>query len=127
MKLKLSLVITTLSTIFFLSCNKSIEIEDFDSQQWDSERITCKTYRQSAAGIIKNQSSIFIGQSEHNVQQLLGRPDRIDLGRKHTKVIIYQINNIETECKSDDKQYKFNFIRFELDTLGYVKFVTWDD
>jgi len=90
---KLRIKTKYLSLIFLLiiSCNSFIEIDNFSSEEWKSDRNGCLKIRESMAQSILAQKNQLLGQSEHSILKLLGRPDKNELYRRQQKFYIYYI------------------------------------
>ena len=73
------------------SCTSSIEINGFSSKEWKSDRNGCKRMRTSSIEYLMDSKENIMGQSEHNVLQLLGRPDKNELLTRQQKFYIYYL------------------------------------
>jgi outer membrane protein assembly factor BamE (lipoprotein component of BamABCDE complex) len=94
--------------IFFLiqSCTTSIEIEGFSSKDWKSDRNGCKNTRLASIKTLMMSRDKILGQEEHSILNLLGRPDKNELLRRQQKFYFYYLepsplcDNITSEVDS---------------------------
>ena len=91
-KLPTSAWIILTSVIIFSSCTRSIEIEGFSSKEWKSDRNGCKNIRQDDAKLILESKDKVLGQTEHAILKLMGRPDKNELYTRQQKFYIYYID-----------------------------------
>ena len=66
----------------FSSCDKTVKIDGFDTAAWKKDFDGCNGYRKENAAIILAHQEDLIGKHENTITQLLGHPNRLDLGKK---------------------------------------------
>lgn len=95
--------------------------ETFDSEKWKNDLYSCKGDRTKLIDIILENKEALIGEAEHNIIQVLGRGDKMELGPKKGKIYHYYIT-AGPSCNDTIPSGKVLHVEFE--SLGRVKLIT---
>lgn len=96
---------------FLFSCYQVPEIPGWDQAQWSAMKQNCEMNRINLAeNIIMVNKTKLLGQTQNNIENLLGNPDRHQLYDRNQKFFYYSLDCNKTKELS---------IRF--DALGRVK------
>ena len=111
------IVIILLSLTLF-SCDRNIDIPDFDSSGWKKDFEACTDLRLNSAPLIVSQQEKLIGKHENTVVQFLGHPNRLDLGKKMTRTAYYTL--INKNCKKGEAQ---KVMVIDYNSLSHVRMI----
>ncbi len=110
----------SLSFLLFLfaSCGQDVPaFDDFDCVTWKNDRYGCDEKRIPLLDAFNLRKDALIGIKEETIRQLLGKPDREELGKKSTKILYYFLENNE-RCESV-KSGSFRAIAIDLEPVHY--------
>lgn len=114
-------IVSLLFLGLFTSCSKSLELNDFDIDHWESGRGGCNSARIEQLSYLKKNNDLFIGVGESEVLKYLGRPDRRELVTRMGRKYYYYITPSELCDSSITKLPPALIIEFE--QRGIVKMV----
>ena len=89
--IKLLSLLLLISILPFASCNKKIDLENFNPQDWRRDFNGCDGTREilmNALGHIKPQ---LLGIQESQLVEILGKPNKQELGERVKKSYLYYI------------------------------------
>ena len=89
--IKVLSLLLLISILPFASCNKKIDLQNFDPQDWKRDFNGCDGSREilmNALGHIKPQ---LLGIRESQVLEILGNPNKQELGERSKKSYMYYI------------------------------------
>ena len=111
---------TALLIIAFASCNKSVDIPGFNEDAWKHDRLGCEGIRYQMSNNLNNIKEQLKGLDLDEIESVLGKPDKIELGRRNQKYFIYAISPSQS-CKlsADTIENKELSIRFNAIGLAY--------
>ncbi len=91
----------TLILIIFFSCGKSLpSLQNIDFKQWTEDKNACGGQRVSMLDAITAQKESFLGLSEMQIMELLGRPDDNELYKRNQKFYYYLLQPAK-DCKQN--------------------------
>ena len=102
------------TAILFACNNKKTQISNLDSELWKADINGCHGYRKSTIDNNSIDLQQFIGLSEKEVVNLLGKPNETLLYTRAQKFYNYAIEACETKFESKTT------IRFRFNALGYI-------
>ncbi len=86
------------------ACQSSIEIAEFDQQQWVKDVGGCNGSRLSFSDVLKENQDKIKGHNQSRIIELLGRPDAIKLLSRNQKQYKYFVLGGEA-CKDENPVY----------------------
>ena len=101
-----------LSTITFLSCNRSPELNGFDQDKWQSDTEGCKGYRTTLIDTLLQQKDQLHGLSQNQIGQFLGKADKHELYERSQKFFIYNVEPGNNCSNTEGDYYRALYIRF---------------
>ena len=110
---RLSQFLALVSLTLCLACTSNNELEDFDSDKWKESAI-CSSDRITLANEIESRTNEILGMTQVDLEQILGKAPRHQLGSRNEKRFYYPISK---DCKLEKN--KSLYILF--DALGRAK------
>ncbi len=101
-------------------CGTVIEIEEFSSEIWKSDRNGCNGKRTEEIEALLGAKDQLLGKSEPEILSLLGRPDKNELYRRSQKFFIYYI---DPSPACDAGSYKVNrakYLSVRINAIGNI-------
>ena len=105
--------------VLLYSCDKPVDLPDFDESQWQSDHNGCSGVRLQMLDNLEQAKEHIKGLSEDEVVRVLGKPDKNELYKRNQKFYIYEIDNAE-ECgqKTEGADHVYLNIRFNATGLA---------
>jgi len=101
-------------------CGTVIEIEEFSSEIWKSDRNGCNGKRTEEIEALLGAKDQLLGKSEPEILLLLGRPDKNELYRRSQKFFIYYIDPAPA-CTGDSlNESGAKYLSVRINAIGYV-------
>lgn len=111
-----------LLTLTFFSCSRQ-PLPEFDYETWKSDENACTEKRmQLLDSFNQNVKDFLLKKSQKEVVKILGKPDIIELNKRHTKTFIFFIEPNYRKCSSENTKSKAVCIEFN--SLGVVSVVS---
>lgn len=105
--------------VLLIACSPSIEIDDFDSKSWKSDRNGCQSIRGDFTQTLLDSKGQILGQNERAILKLLGRPDKNELYRRQQKFYIYYVE-AGPLCE-DIGQDSASYVSIRFNATGYAR------
>jgi len=111
--------------LLMLSCGKSLPtLHDVDLKSWVADKNACSGKRSDALQAMQDQKDDFLGLSEIQIVELLGRPDHNELYKRNQKFYYYFLQP-SPDCPDTVSSEPLKLtIRFN--AMGYAKEVSID-
>ena len=100
-----------------VSCDKIPEIEGFDPSVWKADFSGCKGERAKLSPILESKRKALKGVGEHELLEMLGKPNSVQLLERQQRYFIYWIQN-PAECLDSTQSYRE--VRIRLSALNKV-------
>lgn len=100
-------------TILLSGCDKPVEIQGFDKSAWKADRMACNGHRLGQETVIMEAREAFLGLSQEEIIDLMGKPERQELYSRGQKFYIYYLSP-SSKCQEGqaDVNTRFLYIRF---------------
>jgi hypothetical protein len=96
--------------VLFSSCYKTLEMEGFDKEKWNTSISECDTYRLEIAPLLLEKQEVILEGTQNEVESLLGQASEHELYERNQKFFHYRLTPND-EC-GDFKNVEFLSIRF---------------
>ncbi|MFK7953077.1 MAG: hypothetical protein AB8B73_09540 [Ekhidna sp.] len=103
-------IIPLLLLFLLSSCYKTLTMEGFDKEKWNSSISECDTYRLEIAPLLLEKQDIILEGTQNEVESLLGSASEHELYQRNQKFFHYRLTPND-EC-GDFKNIEFLSIRF---------------
>ena len=100
-----------------VACDRVPQIEGFEPEVWKSDFSGCKGARTKLSPILENKRKELKGVGEHELLEVLGKPNSVQLLERQQRYFIYWIEN-PAECLDSTQTYKE--VRIRLSALNKV-------
>ncbi|MBL6449120.1 hypothetical protein JMN32_22605 [Fulvivirga sp. 29W222] len=102
------------------SCNKPVDLPNFDESKWQSDHNGCLGRRLQMMNNLKQCKEHIKGLTEDEIVQVLGKPDKNELYKRNQKFYIYEIANA-TECESSNEEAEHIYLNIRFNATGLAK------
>lgn len=97
----LSLFPAMVLTMLF-SCAPDVpELPGFNAKSWKEDRNGCAGLRQTQGTIIMDNKDMLLAQPESGIQEVLGRPDKVELYKRNQKLYHYYLSGSNACTRTD--------------------------
>ncbi len=93
------------------SCYKTLELDDFDKNEWVSFKTTCTEYRLEKIDLLIENKEVLLESTQNGIESLLGAPEEHELYERNQKFFHYRLTPFDT-CSTKSKPVRFLSIRF---------------
>jgi hypothetical protein len=102
-----------------VSCSKKLELGDFDIQVWKNDSYGCNGGRKQQFEKLNKVKNVFIGITENQLHQFLGKPNKQELKERNTKSYFYFLDR-NSLCDSSINVMKNDFLIVEINAINQV-------
>ncbi len=97
--------------VMLSSCYKTLEINDFDKNEWVSFKTNCTEYRLQKINLITENRQLLLESTQNEIESLLGSPEEHELYGRNQKFFHYRLTPPDT-CVNSTDPVKFLSVRF---------------
>jgi hypothetical protein len=108
-------------TLVLTNCNKKLDLKGFDSVSWKADKNGCNGLRNKQSTVLNKISSSMIGISESQLLDILGKPNRYELGERGTRNYEYYLKG-DKSCLQVNEKLIPRLIVY-MDAIGKVSLV----
>jgi outer membrane protein assembly factor BamE (lipoprotein component of BamABCDE complex) len=83
--------ILLISILLFTSCNKEIDLKNFNKETWVRDFNGCDGSREVQYGYLEQLKAEFVGMRESQLLEILGKPNKQELAERGKKTYFYYI------------------------------------
>lgn len=117
--MRLLTLLSSIGLFIVLGCGKSLpELEDMNLTAWQEDKNGCQNKRASMSESIRSQKDKLLALTEHQVIELLGKPDQNELYSRNQKFYSYFLSPAPA-CDPQIASSKALIIRFN--AMGLAK------
>ena len=115
---KWGLILGSFLIITITSCDKKIELSGFDSVAWKEDKSGCLGKRNKQLPALNQMTEQLSGVGESQMLEILGRPNRYELGERGIRNYEYYLNG-DTSCL-DLTEKNISRLIVYMDAIGKV-------
>jgi hypothetical protein len=124
----LRLFLSILCVINCISCSltESFDLKNFDKTLFKRDRLACLGNRKEFIASLESQKDDFLGKSENQIYQAIGRYDYQALDNKNEKVLVFFLEK-GPQCESIRKRTSAKTLVLKLNSVSLVKEVIFQN